>query len=49
MQFLSDDNLVISREEHPFPKDPSLVYTGRLLAKFLLSFTDENAIFGSQV
>jgi hypothetical protein len=49
MQFLSDDGLVISREEHPFPRDPSLVYTGRLLAKFLLSFTNENAIFGGRV
>ncbi|KAK0389228.1 hypothetical protein NLU13_2803 [Sarocladium strictum] len=49
MQFLSDDDLVISREEHPFPRDPSLVYTGRLLAKFLLSFTNEKAIFGGRI
>nr|XP_036575336.1 fungal zn binuclear cluster domain containing protein [Colletotrichum truncatum]KAF6781894.1 fungal zn binuclear cluster domain containing protein [Colletotrichum truncatum] len=33
-------------EEHPFPRDVSVNYTGRMVAKFLLSFLDEKYIFG---
>ncbi|OHE96048.1 hypothetical protein CORC01_08585 [Colletotrichum orchidophilum] len=33
-------------EQHPFPRDVSANYTGRLAAKFLLSFSDEKHIFG---
>jgi hypothetical protein len=48
MQFLGDDAILLNSEEHPFPMDMSYLYTGRLIAKFLLSFMNENAIFGSQ-
>ncbi|KAF4931501.1 hypothetical protein CGCVW01_v000398 [Colletotrichum viniferum] len=33
-------------EAHPFPRDVSVNYTGRMVAKFLLSFLDEKYIFG---
>ncbi|KAI9166657.1 hypothetical protein HJFPF1_02769 [Paramyrothecium foliicola] len=49
LQFLGDDAILLNREEHPFPVDTSVLYTGRLIAKFLLSFMNENAIFGSQI
>ncbi|KAF9877337.1 hypothetical protein CkaCkLH20_05037 [Colletotrichum karsti] len=32
-------------EAHPFPRDVSVNYTGRMVAKFLLSFLDEKYIF----
>ncbi|KAL2752617.1 hypothetical protein ACRALDRAFT_1077808 [Sodiomyces alcalophilus JCM 7366] len=32
-------------EDHPYPRDVSQDYTGRLIARFLLSFTDPNYIF----
>lgn len=35
------------QENHPFPRDIAYNYTGRLVAKFLLSFTDEKYIFES--
>ncbi|KAK5989979.1 hypothetical protein PT974_08242 [Cladobotryum mycophilum] len=49
LQFLADDEMILHREEHPFPMDTSFLYTGRLVAKFLLSFTNENIIFGSKI
>ncbi|KAH0490566.1 hypothetical protein TgHK011_002028 [Trichoderma gracile] len=49
MQFLADDELLLHREEHPYPVDTSFLYTGRLVAKFLLSFTDESVIFASKI
>ncbi|KAL7959812.1 hypothetical protein V8C34DRAFT_278850 [Trichoderma compactum] len=49
MQFLADDELLLHREEHPYPMDTSFLYTGRLVAKFLLSFTNESVIFASKV
>lgn len=49
MQFLVDDDILLNREQHPSPMDTSFLYTGRLVAKFLLSFMNENAIFGSQI
>jgi hypothetical protein len=49
MQFLADDELLLHREEHPYPVDTSFLYTGRLVAKFLLSFTNESVIFASKI
>ncbi|KAL7798266.1 hypothetical protein V8C37DRAFT_369302 [Trichoderma ceciliae] len=49
MQFLADDELLLHKEEHPYPKDTSFLYTGRLVAKFLLSFTNESVIFASKI
>lgn len=49
MQFLADDELLLHREEHPYPMDTSFLYTGRLVAKFLLSFTTESVIFASKI
>lgn len=36
---------VPDREGHPYPRDVALDYTGRLVSRFLLSFTDEKYIF----
>ncbi|KAI0166349.1 hypothetical protein GGR57DRAFT_446439 [Xylariaceae sp. FL1272] len=36
---------ILSQEAHPYPRDTTLDYTGRLLARFLLSFTDEKYLF----
>ncbi|KAG5925717.1 hypothetical protein E4U42_004027 [Claviceps africana] len=49
LQFLADDELILHRREHARPIESSFLYTGRLVAKFLLSFTDENIIFGGQI
>ncbi|KHN99683.1 Zn(2)-C6 fungal-type DNA-binding domain protein [Metarhizium album ARSEF 1941] len=49
MQFLADDEIILSRGESTHSTDGSFLYTGRLVAKFLLSFTDENAIFGGKI
>ncbi|KJK78529.1 hypothetical protein H634G_06227 [Metarhizium anisopliae BRIP 53293] len=49
MQFLADDEIILSRGESTHPIDSSFLYTGRLVAKFLLSFTDENVIFGGKI
>ncbi|TFA99383.1 hypothetical protein CCMA1212_008845 [Trichoderma ghanense] len=49
MQFLADDELLLHSEEHPYPMDTSFLYTGRLVAKFLLSFTNESVIFASKI
>ncbi|KFA70018.1 hypothetical protein S40285_02077 [Stachybotrys chlorohalonatus IBT 40285] len=49
LQFLADDALLLGRDERSFPTDTSYLYTGRLIAKFLLSFMNESAIFGSQI
>ncbi|GAO13112.1 hypothetical protein UVI_02024710 [Ustilaginoidea virens] len=49
LQFLSDDDVIVSRGESKQPIDSSVIYTGRLVAKFLLSFTNENATFGGQI
>ncbi|KAH7328593.1 hypothetical protein B0I35DRAFT_473279 [Stachybotrys elegans] len=48
IQFLADDAILLDRGNHS-PKDTSILYTGRLIAKFLLSFLNENAIFGTQI
>lgn len=48
LQFLADDEIILNRGEHARPIESSFFYTGRLVAKFLLSFTNENVIFGGQ-
>jgi hypothetical protein len=49
LDFLSADPILKeSNEAHPFPRDASLSYTGRLISRFLLSFTDERYIFGDE-
>ncbi|KAG6003653.1 hypothetical protein E4U21_001814 [Claviceps maximensis] len=45
LQFLADDEIILQRHEHARPIESSFLYTGRLVAKFLLSFTNENIIF----
>jgi len=39
------DPMLPNHEEHSYPRDVAMDYTGRLVAKFLLSFTDEKYIF----
>jgi hypothetical protein len=46
LDFLCADPILPNQEDHPFPRDIAYNYTGRLVAKFLLSFTDEKYIFG---
>ncbi|KAK1987188.1 hypothetical protein LZ30DRAFT_580417 [Colletotrichum cereale] len=41
-----DPILPSNGEQHPFPRDVSVNYSGRLVSKFLLSFLDEKYIFG---
>jgi len=40
------DPILGNIEAHPFPRDTTFNYTGRLTAKFLLSFQNEHYIFG---
>ncbi|POR35668.1 Uncharacterized protein TPAR_04144 [Tolypocladium paradoxum] len=49
LQFLADDDIILNREPNSFPIDASFLYTGRLVAKFLLSFTNEHIIFGGRI
>ncbi|KAK3692621.1 hypothetical protein B0T22DRAFT_19934 [Podospora appendiculata] len=46
LDYLTADPILPNDEDHPFPRDTSLNYNGRLVSKFLLSFTDERYIFG---
>jgi hypothetical protein len=46
LDFLCADPILPNQEDHPYPRDIAYNYTGRLVAKFLLSFTDEKYIFG---
>ncbi|KAI0603551.1 hypothetical protein F4775DRAFT_588069 [Biscogniauxia sp. FL1348] len=48
LDFLVADPILPDQEMHPYPRDVSLNYTGRLLARFLLSFTDERYLFDGQ-
>ncbi|KAI1451069.1 hypothetical protein F5Y02DRAFT_14316 [Annulohypoxylon stygium] len=48
LDFLVADPILPNQEGHPFPRDISLNYTGRLVARFLLSFTDERYLFDGQ-
>ncbi|KAF5003539.1 hypothetical protein FDECE_9926 [Fusarium decemcellulare] len=49
VQFLSSNDILPNTEHHPFPMNPQNLYTGRLVAKFLMSFMNEKAIFGDTV
>ncbi|PHH64699.1 hypothetical protein CDD81_4140 [Ophiocordyceps australis] len=44
LQFLADDDIVLNKPDS-FPIDPSYIYTGRLVSKFLLSFANDKIIF----
>ncbi|TDZ61610.1 hypothetical protein CTRI78_v004228 [Colletotrichum trifolii] len=46
LDVLATDPILDNDEEHPFPRDVAVNYTGRMVAKFLLSFEDEKYIFG---
>ncbi|KAI1330368.1 hypothetical protein F5Y16DRAFT_362935 [Xylariaceae sp. FL0255] len=48
LDFLVADPILSHPEVHPYPRDITLDYTGRLLARFLLSFTDEKYLFDGQ-
>lgn len=39
------DPILPNDETHPFPRDVSFNYSGRLLARFLLSFLDDKYLF----
>ncbi|TGJ85604.1 hypothetical protein E0Z10_g3173 [Xylaria hypoxylon] len=45
LDYLTADPILSQAEAHPYPRDITLDYTGRLLARFLLSFTDEKYLF----
>ncbi|KAK3898075.1 hypothetical protein C8A05DRAFT_19276 [Staphylotrichum tortipilum] len=48
LDYLTADPILPNTEDHPYPRNLAYSYTGRLLAKFLLSFTDEKYIFDSK-
>ncbi|KAI1121103.1 hypothetical protein F5Y10DRAFT_257024 [Nemania abortiva] len=48
LDFLTADPILCQGEAHPYPRDITLDYTGRLIARFLLSFTDEKYLFDGQ-
>ncbi|KXJ94279.1 hypothetical protein Micbo1qcDRAFT_193487 [Microdochium bolleyi] len=48
LDFLVADPILPNEETHPYPRNVSLNYTGRLIARFLLSFTDERYLFDGQ-
>ncbi|KAJ4304132.1 hypothetical protein N0V88_001742 [Collariella sp. IMI 366227] len=45
LDYLTADPILPNTEDHPYPRNVAHNYTGRLIAKFLLSFTDERYIF----
>ncbi|ETS80591.1 hypothetical protein PFICI_08120 [Pestalotiopsis fici W106-1] len=45
LDFLVADPILPNEGTHTFPRDASLNYTGRLLARFLLSFLDDRYLF----
>jgi len=45
LDYLTADPILPNIEDHPYPRNLAYSYTGRLVAKFLLSFTDEKYIF----
>ncbi|QGI93359.1 hypothetical protein CEK26_006428 [Fusarium fujikuroi] len=45
LQFLAATDMIPNTSTHPFPMDPQTLYTGRLVARFLISFQDERSIF----
>ncbi|KAK6216185.1 hypothetical protein LQW54_003759 [Pestalotiopsis sp. IQ-011] len=48
LDFLVAVPILPDGETHSFPRDVSLNYTGRLLARFLLSFMDDRYLFDGQ-
>ncbi|KAI0025006.1 hypothetical protein F4780DRAFT_724040 [Xylariomycetidae sp. FL0641] len=48
LEFLVADPVLPDEETHPHARDIKLDYTGRLLSRFLLSFTDERYLFDGQ-
>jgi hypothetical protein len=49
LDYLTADPILPNIEDHPYPRNVSHNYTGRLVAKFLLSFTDEKYIFDGKM
>ncbi|KAF4457451.1 hypothetical protein F53441_501 [Fusarium austroafricanum] len=49
LQFLAANDMLPNNSSHPFPQDPQTLYTGRLVARFLMSFQDERVIFEDAV
>ncbi|RGP67805.1 hypothetical protein FLONG3_8424 [Fusarium longipes] len=49
LQFLAANDWLNNNASHPFPMDPQTLYTGRLVARFLMSFQDDRAIFGDGI
>ncbi|KAK8874051.1 fungal zn binuclear cluster domain containing protein [Apiospora arundinis] len=48
LDFLVADPILPNEESHPYPRDVSASYTGRLVSRFLLSFLDEKYLFDGQ-
>lgn len=49
MDFLTADPILPNTEDYPYPRNVSHNYTGRLVAKFLLSFTDERYLLDAKL
>jgi hypothetical protein len=49
LELLAMDPIMNNMEHHPFPRVVDVNYTGRMTAKFLLSFVDETYIFGRDI
>ena len=43
---MAGDDILPNIEQHPYPRDAQRIYTGRLVARFLMSFCNDAAIFG---
>ncbi|KAK8138341.1 hypothetical protein PG984_001721 [Apiospora sp. TS-2023a] len=48
LDFLVADPDLPNEESHPYPRNVSINYTGRLVSRFLLSFLDEKYLFDGQ-
>lgn len=48
LDFLVADPILPNEESHPYARDVSISYTGRLVSRFLLSFLDEKYLFDGQ-
>lgn len=49
LDYLTADPIPPNIEDHLYPRNLAYNYTGRLVAKFLLSFTDERYIFDGKM
>ncbi|KAH7162359.1 hypothetical protein B0J13DRAFT_7555 [Dactylonectria estremocensis] len=45
LQMLTEETLLPNNEPQLYPRDPQILYTGRLVARFLMSFQDEKFIW----